>query len=369
MKSKQPKILFILHRSPPAHGAANVGDFIANSKFVNTKLNSKFITITSSVTLRDIGKQNIIKYFRFINLFCNVALYLIIFRPSKIYFTASVGGPAFMRDLVLSVLWKCYAYFTDAEIFYHYHTSGIEEFVDVSPKNKKLVEFYIKNVNLILLSPFAAKEFYAVTGFKNIFYLPNGVSNPFQENKLEKYLNEKDFSGNNILYLSNMIPEKGYLNVLNLAKDYKGSDLHFHFAGNWQSESDKDLFFRFVKDSDLEGMVTHHGFVTGEEKQTLFQRCNLFIFPTKYKKEAFPLSIIEALSYGIPCISTHIGGIPFILNEKCGLILKSDQSLIEGFEFTIKNLITIETARYCHAHYLKNFSLEKFETDLVRILS
>ena len=31
----KPKLLCILHRSPPAHGAAKVGDFIASSKKLN----------------------------------------------------------------------------------------------------------------------------------------------------------------------------------------------------------------------------------------------------------------------------------------------------------------------------------------------
>ena len=38
----KPKLLCILHRAPPAHGAAKVGDFIASSKKLNKHFDCRF---------------------------------------------------------------------------------------------------------------------------------------------------------------------------------------------------------------------------------------------------------------------------------------------------------------------------------------
>ncbi len=46
----------------------------------------------------------------------------------------------------------------------------------------------------------------------------------------------------NVLYLSNMIKSKGYFDVLVLAKNTKKYNVHYHFAGNWESVSDKTNF-------------------------------------------------------------------------------------------------------------------------------
>ena len=53
---KKEKLLCILHRPPPAHGASKVGEFISSSTKINSEFNCKYITIKSSDTIGDIGK-------------------------------------------------------------------------------------------------------------------------------------------------------------------------------------------------------------------------------------------------------------------------------------------------------------------------
>ncbi len=44
----------------------------------------------------------------------------------------------------------------------------------------------------------------------------------------------------------------------------KSEDYHYHFAGGWQKEEDKEEFFKYI---NLENKVTFHGFVNGEQKK------------------------------------------------------------------------------------------------------
>lgn len=365
MKSK---LLCILHRSPPAHGAAKVGDFIASSKKLKEEYNCRFITIKSSDTIGDIDKVKLKKFYLVAELYVKVFWILLTFRPEKIYFTASVRSMAFYRDLLVSTLWKAYRLFKPAEVFYHYHTKGIDEFVSASRQNLKLTRFFVKDVNLLLLSPLLEKDFEKVQTYKKILFLPNGVEDAMKTEDFETYTTMKyrNVETIEVLYLAHMMIEKGYRDVLELAKKTKGQNVRYQFAGGWKDEKIKTEFFAFVKEHGLEEQIVYHGFVSGHPKKSLFKNAHIFLYPTRF--EAFGLAIIEALSYGVPVIATDEGSIPYILDEKSGIVLDNVQKLPEALEIAKQRFLNKETALYCRQRYLDNFSLEQFENNLVENL-
>lgn len=364
---KKQKLLCILHYAPPAHGASKVGDFIKSSQKLKDEFDCRFIKIKSSDTIGDIGKVNFKKIYFVIELFFKILFTVLVFRPNKIYFTASIKGVAFYRDVLLSTIWKFYKLFIPCEVFYHYHTKGIKEFVK-NPRNLKLTKFFLKDISLVLLSPKLENDFEDVKTYKKVLFLPNGVENNYDENTFENYVSKKDFSKLNILYLSNMIKSKGYFEVLKLANNHKNQNIHFHFAGGWQNQEDEKEFFDFIKNNQLENIVTFHGFVNGIQKKELFENSQLLIFPTRYELESFGLVIIEAFSYGLPVLSTDEGSIPYIIDNKSGIFIDDLEKLNLAFEDMKKNYINIETALYCRNRYLENFSLEQFEENLLEVL-
>ena len=165
-----------------------------------------------------------------------------------------------------------------------------------------------------------------------------------------------------------MIKSKGYFEVIKLANQYKDKNIHFHFAGGWQNDKDEKDFFEYIKTNNLEKSVTFHGFVNGNQKKELFESSHIFTFPTRYKNEAFPLSVLEAFSYGLPCLSTDEGSIPFIIHAKSGVVINDLDNLSKGFEDIKENYLTVETAKYCRKRYLDMFSLEQFEDNLIKVL-
>lgn len=364
------KLLCILHRSPPVHGAAKVGDFIASSKKLRENFECRFITIRSSKTISETGKLSLIKIYFVTELFVKVFWALLTFRPHKIYFTANIKGVPFYRDIIISILWKCYGFCKNVEVFYHYHMKGINLFVTESKRNLKLTRFFLKNVNLILLNSLLEKDFERVQTYKNINFLSNGVDDTNKNQDFENYIALKYAKVRTIevLYLSNMIKSKGYFDVLELAKKIKDQTIHYHFAGSWPNRKDEKEFFDYIEQNRLAENVTFHGFVDGEKKQKLFKKVHLFIFPTRYKNEVFPISILEALSYGLPVVSTNEGAIPFILDKDSGIVLDTVLDLAKGFKIAKLKFINQNTARYCRKRYLEKFTMKKFDSNLVNIL-
>ena len=64
--------------------------------------------------------------------------------------------------------------------------------------------------------------------------------------------------------------------------------------------------------------VRYLGRKYGEEKERIFERADIFVFPTYYSNECFPLVLLEAMQYGLPCVTTDEGGIRDIVVKDTG---------------------------------------------------
>ena len=57
-------------------------------------------------------------------------------------------------------------------------------------------------------------------------------------------------------------------------------------------------------------MVNYWGRRYGSEKDVFWKDADMFVFPSYYYNECFPLVILEAMEQWLPVISTNEGGIP-----------------------------------------------------------
>lgn len=122
----------------------------------------------------------------------------------------------------------------------------------------------------------------------------------------------------NLLFLSNMIPLKGYLTVLEAVAvlRQRGRPVKATFAGHWPDDQARSRFEHRARSLGIEERIRIFGPVTDRAVvQTLHAEADVFVLPTAYPTEAQPLTIIEALANGTPVISTMRGGIPGMLDE------------------------------------------------------
>jgi glycosyltransferase involved in cell wall biosynthesis len=347
------KILFILHLPPPNHGAAKVGEIIKNSKVINENFECRFIPIKSSKTIGDIGKINFEKITLAKELKKRIEKELNEFKPDKIYYTPSTGLVGFLRDFYVTLPIRKYKTRNKhVEIFYHYHTKGLDRLKKVN----FLLKRFLLGVNIIIVGSRLKEEFLEYS-IKKIYILPNGVEDRFK--------NQKQKIKKAFLYMNHLIDMKGYKEVLKLAKNFP--KYKFNFAGNFGGKEDEKYFFEFIRQYNLRNVV-YHGFVKDQKKDEFFRKNDGLIFLTK--NDIFGLVIIEAFSYGLPVFTTNQGAIPEIVDENVGMINESldEDELIKNFEKFIKMYINEETFEKCKEKYLKNYTIEKFENNLKGIL-
>jgi glycosyltransferase involved in cell wall biosynthesis len=348
------KILFVLHLPPPNHGAAKVGEIIKNSKIINESFECKFIPIISSKSIGDIGKINLEKFSFARELRKKIEKELDEFKPDKIYYTPSTGLVGFLRDYYVTVPIRKYKKKNkEVKIYYHYHTKGLYRLKKVD----FLLREFLKNSNVILLSKLLKGEFLDYP-IKNFYFLPNGIESGANS--------EKKNINNSFLYINHLIEMKGYKETLKLAKAFP--EYNFDFAGNFGSEDDKKYFFEFIEKYKLKN-IKYHGYVSGVNKINLYKKNDALIYLSK--NDAFPLTLLEALSYGLPVFTTKVGAIPEIINNEVGFINESfnEELLIKNFKLFMENYLNPQTFKKCRERYLNYYTIEKFEYNLKRILN
>lgn len=120
----------------------------------------------------------------------------------------------------------------------------------------------------------------------------------------------------NILFLSNLLPGKGYLELLeayiSLPDEYKHK-IKIDFAGKLVRESDKKDFLEKLENLSN---VKYHGTVSGDKKRDLFHHAHVFCLPTYYPYEGQPFTILEAYAGGNYVITTYHSGINHVFGDK-----------------------------------------------------
>ncbi|KAF0236785.1 MAG: group 1 glycosyl [Prolixibacteraceae bacterium] len=361
MKSK---VLFILHWPPPVHGSSVVGLQIKESKIINENFDCCYINLGTSISIDEIGKNSLIKFFRHLTIIWKVLRNLVSNRPALCYFAITAKGNAFYKDALVVLLVKIFR----VKLVYHFHNKGVStrqnRFID-----NLLYGFVFKNTDVILLSKYLYTDIQSFIPEKKVHICPNGIS------KLDKppmTLDKKQNQIVNILFLSNLIESKGVFVLLAACSILlqKGITFKCDFVGG-EGDINADQFQTKVRLLRLTNHVRYFGLKYGEEKNRAFCEADIFALPTS--EDCFPLVLLEAMQNGLPIVSTFEGGIKDIVEDNVtGYLVqqKNVQSLAAKLELLIQNSeLRINMGKAGRLKYEQEFTLIKFENRLMEILN
>ena len=182
----------------------------------------------------------------------------------------------------------------------HFHPSN-EKFLYESA-NKSLYRNLFSRADLVLVLSEQwrrwIKEALGLTEHIEVLYNPC----PIVERKPELKQNE-------ILFAGTVIPRKGYADLIRgFAKiASKHPDWKVVIAGNGEIDKAKAI----AKECGIENQVVFLGWVNGHAKDLAFQRASIYCLASD--GEGFPMGVLDAWAYGIPCVVTPVGGLPDIV--------------------------------------------------------
>ncbi len=120
-----------------------------------------------------------------------------------------------------------------------------------------------------------------------------------------------------ILYAGTVNARKGYRDMIEafakIAKEFP--DWQIIFAGNGEVEQGKEL----ARKLGIESQTVFLGWVSGKAKDKAFKEATVFCLPSY--AEGFPMSVLDAWSYGLPVITTPVGGIPDVAQDGVNMLL------------------------------------------------
>jgi glycosyltransferase involved in cell wall biosynthesis len=294
-------------------------------------------------------------------------IYKIFYQNSDLYyFTISQSLLGNLRDMIILSVLLC----KRKRVIIHYHGGFFRNlYIKMNYLQKNLNKLFLSKVDsMIVLSEGLKKLFIDIIPKNKIDVCENYISD-------SNLIEESEFSLKNsmvknkkkidVLYLSNFIKSKGYMDVMECSKILQKEPITFHFAGSFFTDNDKEEFLKFIKENKLHDNVIYHGPVYGENKKNLLRNSNILVLPTYYPNEGQPISIIEAMGNGLTIITTDHAGIPDIVSERNGYIInpKSPKEISRSLlhlindrerlvEFANTNRETV-LGKYREEHYIE----------------
>ena len=162
-----------------------------------------------------------------------------------------------------------------------------------------------------------------------------------------------------IVSCATLIPLKRVYDIVNVLRTTTQPMKWTHFG-------DGPLFKQLqTKVRSLPGHVQVHlpGRVPNAELMHWYQNHHVDVFLHLSSSEGIPVSIMEAMSFGIPVIATDVGGVSEIVNRNTGILLPADPDLSHVSSmldrFSELPLSTPEFRRGVRSFWKANYSAEK----------
>lgn len=129
--------------------------------------------------------------------------------------------------------------------------------------------------------------------------------------------NESKKDNNTILFAATLYKAKGYLDLIEAFGKIasKHPEWRLLLAGN----GDQQEGISMAKKYNIEERVEFLGWIKDKRKDEIFSTSTIFCLPSY--AEGFPMAVLDAWAYGLPVVTTPVGGVPdIVVDGKNGLL-------------------------------------------------
>lgn len=289
------------------------------------------------------------------------------FKPDTVVMFATNRTFSFVVDWALSEVLRCFP----ARRINYLHTVGFEALAARNRVFDRMTARLLGSANAtVCLGPTLAKDVTRWLDASRVACVPNAVAD-----RPENLDVCSPAPPPVVLYLSNLIPDKGadtFVDLaLELAPEFPG--VTFVVAGATADQSFTDSLIETVQAAGLSARVQFRGAITDSyEKWCLLRDASVLVFPSTYRFEAQPLTILEALSVGTPVLAYDVGGIHDVLSGGGGSLFAAHDH--EALVASTRELLTKAHLREAMSHDAREaasnrFSIEAFRANWIELLT
>jgi glycosyltransferase involved in cell wall biosynthesis len=365
MLKKHPRILIIGQTPPPYGGQSiNIGKIV--SFLESNGIDHKFIRMNFSEEMDETGKFAISKIFKLFQILFKIAGVLISYKPDYVYYPPSgfEKVPVY-RDLIILGLVKLFK----PKLIFHFHAGGLANiYPTLSPFFQKFFDYAFRNPEYAICMSEAGKRDPVFLGCKTIVLIPYGVDDLVRKEVRQATASKKDFT---ILFVGVCRESKGILDFLEILKKarLKNNTIIGRVVGKAFGLKEQEA----LKQASAAGIIKYEGVKIGEEKITIFNESDIFLFPTFFEHENFPTVNLEAFSCGLPVISTNWRGVvDQIENGNNGFrheIHDIDGMADSAVRIAENRELCQEMSQNARLDYQKFYSIQVFERNIINFFT
>lgn len=240
----------------------------------------------------------------------------------------------------------------------HLHGSEFQQyFYGCIKKKKENISAFFEGCSTIIVLGEEWRNFISSIAVKaKITVLNNTVCIP-------EYTTEQPEDVIDFLFLGVLFKRKGVADLLSAVVKVVESGVignkrvKFNIAGTGPEEV---ILREYVAKNKLDKYVNFLGWIAGEEKIKQLSKNQVFVLPSY--NEGLPVSILEALSFGMPVISTQVGSISEVVMEaENGFLVEPGD--IEGIAKAITEMIFNYTLRCRMAKQARRIAETRFNEE------
>ncbi len=359
-KSRRKKdVLFVL-KIPPPYGGGEI-----EHQYIYDQLKHEYNFVLFSRRLHNKARQGRVllsNVFFGLVMMCRVLFECLITRPKIVFIWLPKDLPAYLRTIgLVSIL-----YFFRIKVIGDLHGMGFGFL------RRRMTKWYFKrSINMFyairVLSPSIGERLRDAGYTNKVVPIDNGIVAPALLRKHKVMLQQPV----QLLYLGAISESKGFMRVLQLAKDLNRLNIRFslNVVGEWVSGQFRQEAFRFIEDNWLTPYIQFLGVKLDEEKWRILIQSHLLLHFTDWDGQ--PLTIIEAMAAGVPTIATPVGAISEMIEHNVDgfLIDRVDQSVHLISELLANRMDYDAISTTARRTFERRFTVETYADNIRKIVT
>ena len=253
---------------------------------------------------------------RLLKTYCKWAGVMFFGKTGLVHFNFALSKASIVRDAPLII----FAKLMHKKIIVHLH-GGDYLFAKKAPGWMLflLKKVFSGNTPVLVLSNAEVNEVKQKYSAKNVYVLPNCVD-----------LKEAAFFNRicnttiplRLLFIGRISNTKGLDFIYTALAELKKLNLPFTFVMAGAGPQQNEYVQKFT--TLLGNKFEYKGVVSGQTKTALYQSCDVFLLPSLF--EGLPMSLLEAMSFGLVPVVTNVGSISTVVtNMENGIITALEQ--------------------------------------------
>lgn len=188
----------------------------------------------------------------------------------------------------------------------------------------------------------------------------NNISNPVSRKQILEKIDENDEKKYDVCFVGRLTEQKNPLKFINVINDVKNVIPNIKAVMIGDGEL-KEHCKKLICELELSNNIELLGFKKNPYKY--MNKSKIFCLTSDW--EGYGLVAFEALTLGIPCVVSPVGGLVDIIDEECGYLI----SIEDEFETVIIELLTNKEVYYNKSHKSieKSIKIENVDKYLKKI--